>query len=191
MNSEMEEENAFVIVGFGLPTRSCLVCFHMMTFSWQKGVGKNTSRWSYVTKSVTPKLVKKSLLEGSIQFLITNYKELYGAHRDTYSASPVSSHDFHPLTSPKSESYWLMHAWCWIWAPFQTAVGRSLIGQPTCYKCRQRTLPLSLTVLVFWEMGRRCLFMSCTGLCLGTGSTSASFHKGGRTSRSINFWRYQ
>ena len=89
MNSEMEEENAFVIVGFGLPTRSCLVCFHMMTFSWQKGVGKNTSRWSYVTKSATPKLVKKSLLEGSIQFLITNYKELYGAHRDTYSASPV------------------------------------------------------------------------------------------------------
>ena len=57
--------------GFGLPTRSCLFCFHMMTFSWQKGVGKNTSRSSYVTKSAAPKLIKKSLLESSIQFLIT------------------------------------------------------------------------------------------------------------------------
>ena len=49
-----------------LPTRSWLVCFHMMTFSWQKGVGKDTSCESYVTKSAAPKLMKKSLLEGSI-----------------------------------------------------------------------------------------------------------------------------
>ena len=71
LTSEMEEEKPFIFAGFGLPTRSCLVCFHMMTFSWQKGVGKNTSRWSYVTKSAAPKLMKKSLLESSIQFLIT------------------------------------------------------------------------------------------------------------------------
>ena len=31
--SEMEEEKPFIFAGFGLPTRSCLVCFHMMTFS--------------------------------------------------------------------------------------------------------------------------------------------------------------
>ena len=63
-----------------------------LTFAWQKSVGKNTSRWSYVTKSATPKLMKKNLLEGSIQFLIIlikNYEKLYGALRDTYSASPV------------------------------------------------------------------------------------------------------
>ena len=66
----MEEEKPFIFAGFGLPTRSCLVCFHMMTFSRQKGVGKNTSRGSYVTKSAAPKLMKKSLLEGSRQFLI-------------------------------------------------------------------------------------------------------------------------
>ena len=60
--SEMEEEKPFIFVSFGLPKRSCLVCFHMMTFSWQKGVGKNTSRWSYVTKSAAPKLLKKSQL---------------------------------------------------------------------------------------------------------------------------------
>ena len=41
-----------------------------------------------------------------------------------------------------------MHAWCWIWAPFQIAVGRSLRGQQAWHKCRQRTLPLSLTGLV-------------------------------------------
>ena len=46
LTSEMEEEKPFIFAGFFLPTRSCLVCFHMMTFSWQKGVGKNTSRWS-------------------------------------------------------------------------------------------------------------------------------------------------
>ena len=71
LTSEMEEEKRFIFAGLSLPTRSCLVCFHMMTFSWQKGVGKNTSRWSYVTKSAAPKLIKKSLLESSIQFLIT------------------------------------------------------------------------------------------------------------------------
>ena len=71
LTSEMEEEKPFIFAGFGLPTRSCLVCFHMMTFSWQKGVRKNTSCWSYVTKSAAPKLMKKSLLESSIQFLIT------------------------------------------------------------------------------------------------------------------------
>ena len=63
-----------------------------LTFAWQKSVGKNTSRWSYVTKSATPKLMKKNLLEGSIQFLIIlikNYEKLYGALRDTYSASPM------------------------------------------------------------------------------------------------------
>ena len=42
--SEMEEEKPFIFAGFGLPKPSCLVCFHMMTFSSQKGVGKNTSR---------------------------------------------------------------------------------------------------------------------------------------------------
>ena len=31
--SEMEEEKPFIFAGFGLPTRSCLFCFHMMTFS--------------------------------------------------------------------------------------------------------------------------------------------------------------
>ena len=31
-----------------------------MTFSWQKGVGKNTSRWSYVAKSTAPTLMKQS-----------------------------------------------------------------------------------------------------------------------------------
>ena len=54
--------------------------------------------------------------------------------------------------SPKSESYWLMHAWCWIWASFETAEGRSLRGQQVWHKCRQRALPLSLTGLV---SGRR------------------------------------
>ena len=97
----MEEEKPFIFAGFGLPTRSCLFCFHMMTFSWQKGVGKNTSRWSYVTKSAAPKLIKKSLLESSIQFLI-NYKELYGALRDTYSASPLCL-----LMSWRKEIIWL------------------------------------------------------------------------------------
>ena len=71
LTSEMEEEKPFIFAGFSLPTRSCLVCFHMMTFSRQNGVGNNTSRWSYVTKSAAPKLIKKSLLESSIQFLIT------------------------------------------------------------------------------------------------------------------------
>ena len=52
-----------------------------LTFAWQKSLGKNTSCWSYVTKSATPKLMKKNLLEGSLQFLII--------FRDTYSASPV------------------------------------------------------------------------------------------------------
>ena len=38
-----------------------------------------------------------------------------------------------------------MHTWCWIWAPFQIAVGRSLRGQRAWHKCRQRTISLSLT----------------------------------------------
>ena len=70
LTSEMEEEKPFIFAGFSLPTRSCLVCFHMMTFSWQKGVGKNTSRGSYMTKSAAPTLKKKASSEGSIQFLI-------------------------------------------------------------------------------------------------------------------------
>ena len=41
--SEMEEEKPFIFAGFGLPTPSCLFCFHMMTFSCQKGVERNTS----------------------------------------------------------------------------------------------------------------------------------------------------
>ena len=33
LTSEMEEEKPFIFAGFSLATRSCLVCFHMMTFS--------------------------------------------------------------------------------------------------------------------------------------------------------------
>ena len=33
LTSEMEEEKPFIFAGFGPPTRSCLFCFHMMTFS--------------------------------------------------------------------------------------------------------------------------------------------------------------
>ena len=33
LTSDREEEKLFIFAGFGLPTRSCLVCFHMMTFS--------------------------------------------------------------------------------------------------------------------------------------------------------------
>ena len=33
LTSEMEEEKPFIFAGFSPPTRSCLFCFHMMTFS--------------------------------------------------------------------------------------------------------------------------------------------------------------
>ena len=33
LTSEMEEEKPFIFAGFDPPTRSCLFCFHMMTFS--------------------------------------------------------------------------------------------------------------------------------------------------------------
>ena len=33
LTSEMEEEKSFIFDDFGLLTRLCLVCFHMMTFS--------------------------------------------------------------------------------------------------------------------------------------------------------------
>ena len=59
LTSEMEEGKPFIFAGFSLLTRSCLVCFHMMTFPWQKGVGKNTSRWSNVTKSAAPKAINE------------------------------------------------------------------------------------------------------------------------------------
>ena len=76
LTSEMEKQKPFIFAVFGLPRRSGLVCFHMMTFTWQKSVGKNTSRWSYVTKSAAPKLMKKSLLERSIQFLTIRLWEI-------------------------------------------------------------------------------------------------------------------
>ena len=41
LTSEMEKQNPFIFAVFGLPRRSGLVCFHMMT---SQSVGKNTSR---------------------------------------------------------------------------------------------------------------------------------------------------
>ena len=93
LTSEMEEEKPFIFAGFSLPTRSCLVCFHMMTFSWQKGVGKNTSRWSYVTKFAAPNLLKKSLLEGSIQFLITKLQGIVWSSSGYLQCKPCVSSD--------------------------------------------------------------------------------------------------
>ena len=93
LTSEMEEEKPFIFAGFSPPTRSCLVCFNMMTFSWQKGVGKNTSHWSYVTKSAAPKLMKKSLLESSIQFVITKLQGIVWSSPGYIQCKPcVSSH---------------------------------------------------------------------------------------------------
>ena len=63
----MEEEKPFIFDGFSLPTDRVWFAFTWWHFPDRRVSGKNTSRWSYVTKSAAPKLMKKSLLESSLR----------------------------------------------------------------------------------------------------------------------------
>ena len=68
----MKEEKPFIFAGFGLPTRSCLFCFHNYDDIFlTEGCREKHLALIIRDKSAAPKLIKKSLLESSIQFLIT------------------------------------------------------------------------------------------------------------------------